>query len=107
MTEQTKKLSKTQLKRWKLALREAAKINRKLKRNKGSILIDGTSIISVPFSLKTKNGISTLGFHYERCTIGFGDNDPEFDNGFMYTSLDEIRRVFKPYRVFKEIKWNL
>lgn len=29
MTEQTKKLSKTQLKRWKLALREAAKIKDK------------------------------------------------------------------------------
>lgn len=105
MTEQTKKLSKTQLKRWKLALREAAKINRKLKRNKGSILIgEFNEIISVPFSLKTKNGISTLGFHYERCTIGFGDNDTRFDNGFMYTSLDEIRRMFKPYRVYKEIK---
>ena len=108
MTEQTKKLSKTQLKRWKLALKEAAKINRKLKRNKGSILIDPITdeIISVPFSIKTINGISTLGFHYERCTIGFGDNDPNFDNGFMYTSLDEIKKMFKDYRVFKEIKWD-
>lgn len=104
MTEQTKKLSKTQLKRWKLALREAAKINRKLKRNKGSILIDGTSIISVPFSLKTKNDISTLGFHYERCTISFGDNDKNFDNGIMYSSLGDIRRMFKNYKVYKEIK---
>lgn len=104
MTEQTKKLTKTQLKRWKLALREAAKINRKLKRNKGSILIDESGIVTVPFSLKTKNGISTLGFHYERCTIGFGDNDTDFDNGFMYTSLDEIRKAFKDCKVYKEIK---
>jgi hypothetical protein len=64
MTEQTKKLSKTQLKRWKLALREAAKINRKLKRNKGSILMAGSGIVSVPFSLKIKNGISILGVDY-------------------------------------------
>lgn len=106
MTEQTKKLSKTQLKRWKLALKEAAKINRKLKRNKGSILIDHITdeIISVPFSLKIKNGISILGFHYERCTIGFGDNDPNFDNGIMYSSLDEIRKTFKDYKVYMEIK---
>lgn len=31
MTEQTKKLNKSQLKRWKTALKEAAKINRILK----------------------------------------------------------------------------
>ena len=105
MTEQTKKLNKTQLKRWKLALKEAAKINRKLKRNKGSILIgENNEIISVPFSIGTRDGISTLGFHYPRCVIGFGDNDPEFDNGFMYNTLDEIRRMFKDYRVFKELK---
>lgn len=106
ISAQTKKLSKTQLKRWKLALREAAKINRKFKRNKGSILIDTTinKIVSVPFSIKTKNGISTLGFHYERCTIGFGDNDPNFDNGIMYSSLGDIRRMFKNYKVYKEIK---
>ena len=106
MTEQTKKLSKTQLKRWKLALRKAAIINRKLKRNKGSILIDTTinKIVSVAFSIKTKNGISTLGFCYERCTIGFGDNDPNFDNGIMYSSLGDISRMFKNYKVYKEIK---
>lgn len=105
MTEQTKKLSKTQLKRWKLALKEAAKINRRLKMNKGSILIgENNEIITVPFSIGTRNGISTLGFHYARCVVGFGDNDPNFDNGFMYNTLGEIRRMFKSYRVFKELK---
>lgn len=105
MTEQTKKLNKTQLKRWKLALKEAAKINRRLKKNKGSILIgENNEIITVPFSIGTRDGISMLGFHYKRCVIGFGDNDPEYDNGFMYNSLAEIRRAFKPYRVFKELK---
>lgn len=105
MTEQTKKLNKTQLKRWKLALKEAAKINRRLKTNKGSILIGGNNeIITVPFSIGTRNGISTLGFHYGRCVVCFGDNDPNFDNGFMYNTLAEIRRMFKPYRVFKELK---
>jgi hypothetical protein len=24
----------------------------------------------------------------------------------MYTSLDEIRRMFKHYKVYKEIKWD-
>ena len=105
MTEQTKKLNKTQLKRWKLALKEAAKINRKLKTNKDSILIgENNEIISVSFSIGIRDGISTLGFHYPRCVIVFGDNDPEFDNGLMYNTLDEIRRMFKDYRVFKELK---
>lgn len=105
MTEQTRKLTKTQLKRWKLALKEAAKINRRLKTNKGSILIgENNEIITVPFSIGIRDGISTLGFHYTRCVVGFGDNDPEYDNGFMYNTLDEIRKMFKSYRVFKEIK---
>ena len=104
MTEQTKKLNKTQLGRWKVALKEAAKINRKLKINKGSILVDGSNIISVPFSIKINNGISTLGFHYERSTLGFGDNDPDFDNGIMYTSISEIKKQFKGYKVYMELK---
>ena len=106
MAEQTKKLNKTQLKRWKLALKEAAKINRILKKNKNSILIDTeyNTIISNKFKLRTNDGISTLGFHYPRCVIGFGDNDPEFDNGFMYNTLDEIRRMFSVYKVYKELK---
>lgn len=104
MTEQTKKLNKTQLGRWKVALKEAAKINRKLKINKGSILVDGSTIISVPFSIKINNGISTLGFHSERCTFGFGDNDLDFDNGIIYTSISEIKKQFKGYKVYMELK---
>lgn len=106
MTEQIKKLSKTQLKRWKLALREAAKINRKLKRNKDSILIDTTdySIIPSSFKIFNENEISTLGYKIDRALYSKGDNDPRFDNGIMYSSLGDIRRMFKNYKVFKELK---
>lgn len=105
MTEQTKKLTKTQLKRWKLALKEAAKINRKIKKNKNAILIDteNNMIISNNFKLSTKDGISTLGFISPNCIIGFGDNNPEYDNGFMYNTLDEIRTSFKHYKVYGEV----
>lgn len=105
MTGQTKKLTKTQLKRWKLALKEAAKINRKIKKNKNAILIDTENniIISNNFKLRTKNGISTLGFIGPYCIIGFGDNDPEYDNGFMYNTLDEIRKSFNKYKVYGEV----
>lgn len=105
MTEQTKKLSKTQLKRWKLALKEAAKINRKIKKNKNAILIDTENgmIISNTFKLRTNDGISTLGFISHNCIIAFGDNDPEYDNGFMYNTLDEIRGSFRQYKVYGEV----
>ena len=105
MTEQTKKLSKTQLKRWKLALKEAAKINRKIKKNKNAILIDteNNMIISNTFKLRTNGGISTLGFISPNCIIAFGDNDPEYDNGFMYNTLDEIRGSFRQYKVYGEV----
>lgn len=110
MTEQSKKLSKTQLKRWKFALKEAAKINRKLKSNKGSILIDASDnssdniIIKTGFRLITENGISTLGYVIGRCLYSLGDNNKEYNNGIMYSSLDEIRRTFSTYKVYKEIK---
>lgn len=93
------------MKRWKLALKEAAKINRKIKKNKNAILIDTENdmIISNTFKLSANTGISTLGFINPTCIIAFGDNDPEYDNGFMYNTLDEIRRSFRQYKVYGEV----
>lgn len=106
MTEQTKKLNKTQLKKWKVALKEAAKINRILKTNKDVILYDTScnDCIEVPFSLITKNGISTLCFVMGNTIFSYGDNDPELDNGIMYNSITEIKDMFKCFKIYKEIK---
>lgn len=108
MTEQTKKLNKTQLKRWKLALKEAAKINRILKKNKKSILIDtsDSSIVNNRFQLFTdkNSGINDLGILRDRSLFSMGDNNPEYDNGIMYSTLDEIRRNFSKYKVYGEFK---
>lgn len=106
MTEQTKKLNKSQLKNWKTALKEAAKINQKLKKNKNSILIDTTdnSIINSAFKIYLENGISTLGYVIDKSLYSKGDNDPEYDNGILYSSLSEIKNKFKSYKVYKEIK---
>lgn len=108
MTEQTKKLNKTQLKRWKLALKEAAKINRILKNNKNSILIDlsDSSIVNDSFQLFTdkNSGISNICIFHDRSVFLMGDNDSESDNGIMYSTLDEIRRNFSKYKVYGELK---
>jgi hypothetical protein len=108
MTEQTKKLNKTQLKRWKLALKEAAKINRILKKNKNSILIDtsDSSIVNNSFQLFTNknSGISDLGILHDRSLFSIGDNDSEYDNGIIYSTLDEIRRNFSKFKCYGELK---
>ena len=102
MTEQTKKLNKTQLKRWKLALKEAAKINRILKQNKNSILIDlsDSSIVYNSFQLFTdkNSGITDLGILRDRSLFSMDDN------GIMYSTLEEIRRNFSKYKVYGELK---
>jgi hypothetical protein len=106
VTEQTKKLNQTQLKRWKLALKEAAKINRKLKKNNGSILIDtkDNSIINSGFNIfKEDDGISTLGYMIDRCLFSKGDNDLEYDNGIIYSKLEDIKNNFNRYKVYKEL----
>lgn len=107
MTEQTKKLTKTQLKRWKLALKEAAKINRKIKKNKNAILIDTSdyNIMNGKFELFTdkSTGVSDLGILHKRSLFSMGDNNPEYDNGIMYNILGEIRTSFNQYKVYGEV----
>lgn len=106
MTEQTKKLNKSQLKRWKTALKEAAKINRILKTNKDVILYDTScnDIITVPFSLIRSDNISTLCFVIGKTIFSYGDNNTEADNGIMYNSIKEIKDTFKCFKIYKEIK---
>ena len=106
MTKVTSQLNNRQLKRWKNALKQVAKINKYIK--KDYLVIDDTNRndgpILIPFIIKDYDGFSSIGIKDGNAFYCYGDNDVDYDNGIMHTSIKDFNKQFDNLSVYQKIK---
>jgi hypothetical protein len=98
-------MTKLQQKRWNYALSLVDKVNKKLDSNSNYILSFDQEIISDTNRIMIKpNGI------YSEIMLDcfvLGDNNPNYNNGVMYNTKQEIKQTFKRIRIYKEVPIRL
>jgi hypothetical protein len=105
MTNITSTLNNRQLKRWKNALKQVAKLNKYIK--KDFLVIDDTNRndgpILRPFIIRDYDGISSIGILDGNAFYCYGDNDVTYDNGIMHTSMEDFNKQFNNLSVYSKV----